>query len=401
MTSLRVIFVFSNLTFPPREGLHVQSVALIRSLRRKGIEVGVVALVRDSSMFSFVEFENYVGGLQFLDVFPTHLNYPSLMVRNLFWPTTCGRLGRFVRKRTVNCFSTVVHLDGIGLAPLLGCLNTRRVVMSTVDAWSLRQRRLAGSAGFLKRLALRWYESISAYVEKRYFPRAGAVHVVSATDAAYLADLVPTARLRVIPVAIPSFPAMRESVDLSRNESLRVVFWGDIAVPHLRQGLIWLFEAVRPNLPLTLRNRIEWVVMGRREPDERLRSACPGARFLAWVDDVDAMLQSADVVVLPDASGTGLKNRALHAMACRVSVIGSEFAFEGIPVEHGNEAFVCSDPKGFAEALGILLSSPALRGETASRAARFVRERYSMERVRDQWLALYDEVVALEGHCAR
>jgi glycosyltransferase involved in cell wall biosynthesis len=397
MASPRVIFVLSNVTFPPREGLHVQSTCLIRALRESGAGVGLITLVRDVDGFERSAFERDVGPLLFLDVLPTRASYPLLLLHNLLVGGLGGRLIRLLRERVSEYPDAVLHLEGIGLAPLLGTLKARRVVMSAVDAWSLRQQRLAQNEGWFKRIALTCYGALSAVVERRFFPLAGAVQVVSESDARYLSALVPTARLRTIPVAMPRFPATSGAVDPRPAGGRRVIFWGDLAVPHLRQGLIWLFEAVLPHLPDDLLRGVEWWVIGRREPDDQLKVACPGARFLLWLDDVDATLRSADVVVLPDASGTGLKNRTLHAMACQVPVIGSAYAFEGIPVEEGQEAFVRSDPKAFAEALVQLLESPELRRSVADRGARFVRERYGLERIRDEWLALYAEIVAMDG----
>lgn len=388
MVDRQVVFVLSNLSFPPREGLHIQSTALMRMLRQRGVPVGVITLVRNPRALDADALAQWAGGLAFLEVIPTQLNYPLLLARNLVFGWRPSALTRVIAARLKAWPDATVHLEGIGLAPLLPMCAAHGTVMSTVDAWSLRQSRLAEGTTGLKRALLKMYAGLSVMAERKYFPMAGAVHAVSAADAAYLRHVIPQSRIEAIPVALIDPPAPGVSEHRGNRAEPVVLFWGDISVSHLRAGLEWLFDTVAPRLA-GQGVRVRWVVLGRREPNGALRSKAADAHFVGWVDDVGAELRKASVVVLPDKSGTGLKNRALHAMACGVPVLGSSYAFEGIPVTDGVEALVRDSVEDFVAGLADLLQSPQLAVALGERGRAFVLDGYGLDAVVDNWERLY------------
>ena len=389
--SYSVIFILSNVTFPQGEGLHVQSTALIRALRHHNIEVGVIAMVRNPTAMDAPAFAQWAGGLAFVDVIPTRLNYPLMLVRHYFIGWLPSPLTRAMRTRVRAWPDAVVHLEGIALAPLLTVCGQRGTVMSSVDAWSLRQSRLADGAGGLKRFFLKAYSALSALAERRFFPIASVVHVVSAADAAYLLKQTPHSHIRTIPVALIDVPALAAAQESRGGDAPTVVFWGDIGVPHLRAGLEWLFDNVAPQIA-SRGIKVNWVVLGRRLPDDALKTKMPGARYLDWVEDLERELRRASVVVLPDKSGSGLKNRALHAMACGVPVLGTGYAFEGIAVRDGIEALVRDTAEDFTAGLVGLLLSPHTAVAMGNIGRDFVLAGYGLDAVVDDWIRLYQTV---------
>lgn len=399
MDKLHIIFVFSNLSYPPREGLHLQSTALIRALRRQGHEISVIAHVRQADQIDGRAFSKWCEGLHDLEIIQTRLNYPLLLARH----STPGGGDALVRKirSMADSFqqATVIHLEGIGLGPLLSRLTAYPCVMSTVDAWSLRQQRLAERTHGARRVLLQSYATLSARTERTYFPSAQVVHVVSEPDAEYLRNLGTNANIVTIPVALINTPAAREQPFhvMSPQRCPVVAFWGDIRVSYLRAGLEWLFDKVQPHLQQAGLN-VEWRVYGRQAPDELLRARSGNARFFDWVDDIDSELRQADVIVLPDTSGSGLKNRVLHAMTCGVPVVGTSYAFEGFPIHNGREAFVQDDPSGFAQAMTKLLISPAESNRMAQLGRTFAVGNYGMDSLVTRWEHLYAGAIASHQH---
>ncbi len=393
MTS--ILFVVSNLSFPPIQGPHVQTVSLMKALRSRGYELSVLALVRNPSAFDAVGLEQWVGGFKLMTIIPNRLNYFLLTIRLLLPNASSSLLYSSFRKMIKELPTAILHLEGIGLAPLLVHTANYPTVMSTVDAWSHRQNRLARDEQGINYLILRFYAELSAFVERRFFPQASAVHVVSAVEAqwlsASLSELVSSVKIAAIPVAIAKIPLPRTAY-VERLDPPVLVFWGDVRTPCLRSGLEWLFENVRPKLE-ALGIFAEWVIMGRSEPDDLLRILAGNASFLGWVDDVDVVLRRADVVMLPDKNGTGLKNRTIHAMACGVPVIGSPEAFEGFPVRDGVEAMVRSSPEQFTQGLLEVLNSPERANAIAMAGREFAINGYSLDAVVSRWEALYQEAI--------
>jgi glycosyltransferase involved in cell wall biosynthesis len=383
-----ILFVLSNLTFPPQEGVHEQAIFLIKALRSHGYEVSVLALVRKISTFDAEGFDQWIGGCKIIKVFPNRLNFFLLTIRLLF--PYGSPLYLAFNKMLRELPKAIIHLEGIGLSSLLAHTQGHSTLISTIDAWSLRQSRLAKDAVGAKYLFLRFYALLSTFIERRFFPQASAVHVVSAADAQWLRQSIPTAQIKVIPVALLNLPMPRIAY-INRLDSPLVVFWGDIGVPYLRSGLEWLLAKVIPLLECK-GIYTELIILGRREPDDILRALAGKARFLGWVENVDEILRQADVVVLPDQNGTGLKNRALRAMACGVPVVGTSQAFEGFSVIDGVEAMIRDTPENFTEALLEILASHEKANAIATSGRAFAVNGYGVDTVIFQWEQLYKSI---------
>ncbi len=384
-----VLFVLSGFGFPAREGLHAQSAELMRQLAIRGWKISCVLRIQRNAAFDADAFRNWLGTKGDIVPIRSRLNYPS----ELFWCTCAALVGwrstyvkaieGIERKHRIE----ILHLEGIPLMPLVALLPGRSIVVSEVDAWSLRQSRLGSRATGLKKLFLAGYAVLSRQVERWILPKASVSHVVSNADADFLRALVPAADIRCIPVAVSVDQARIRRDGPSASKSIGIVFWGDIGVPHLRAGLVWLLVDV---LPLLAQDGIGFTlkVLGRREPDIELRALAQGVEFVSWIEDVSALLSSSDVVVLPDQSGTGLKNRVLEAMALGLPVVGTSHAFEGIPVVDGQEAYTRDTAQGFFSALTEIASSLD-RQRLSHAAVEFVRNKYSFDAVVDQWEKVY------------
>jgi glycosyltransferase involved in cell wall biosynthesis len=384
---MNLLFVLSNWTFPGKEGLHIQTAAWLAELVRMGVRVRLLVFARDIAAVDTRAIESSWGGGVSVVVHHLGDTYPVLLMKNMVLPARFNPVLRHISQELRTGSYDAVHLEGIGLAPLLPTLSgVAPVVMSTVDAWSLRQARLAQQGRGLKKWALRAYSFVTKWAERRYFPHANAVHVVSSDDAAYLVQTQRLGNVVTIPVGLLHIPPSAEP----QLSTAPLVFWGDIGVGYLRSGLVWLMTEVVP----LLASRHQVVVIGRRAPDEQLVKLCgPGARFLTWVDDVESVLRQASVVVLPDQSGSGMKNRTLSAMACGVPVVGSHFAFEGFDVLDGDHCFVRDTPEDFASTVDTLMRDDGLRRAVGARGRAFVVGRYSIQGVACAWLCLYKSTI--------
>jgi glycosyltransferase involved in cell wall biosynthesis len=395
-----LLVVLSNWSYPGQEGLHLQNAAVLQALCSAGLRIHVLAFARDPALIDTGRISREWGPNVSVAVRRLRLNYPLLLLQSFFVPARLDPCWREFQEELARIRPHLIHLEGIGLSPWLARLRGRQVLMSAVDAWSLRQSRLAVHARGAMRIFLRAYGWLSLSAERRFYPLAAAVHVVSDEDAAYLRQACPGAKIETIPVGLMSLPIAR-SVDMKHDSDiLRLVFWGDLRVPYLREGLLWLLREVVPRLPDAIRASIELVVLGRSEPDHETLQASAGTvvRFMQWVDDIDAELRDARVVLLPDASGSGMKNRTLQAMACGAPVLGSRFALEGIAARDGVHCFVRNEPEAFASALEALLTDPAAADAIGQRGRQLVMQRYSMQAVTHAWQSLYASLVTKHTH---
>lgn len=153
-------------------------------------------------------------------------------------------------------------------------------------------------------------------------------------------------------------------------------------------------------LTLLDRSDVRAIILGdgpQRDSYERLTDEL-GLRervdFCGRVSDVKPYLQQADVFVLPSFS-EGISNALLEAMSCGLPCVVSDIA--------GNRAVVSDDADGqlyepgnaeaLASQLSCLLSDESLRRQIGRAARETIVRRFSMERVADAYVALYEQLV--------
>lgn len=385
-----LVYIVSNMTYPPAEGQHANHCLLMRSMRTAGHNVSLIAMVRNRGDLNIDALCESVGGLANVIVIDTMLNYPLLLIRHLFFDFGSSKLRLALKEIISRTPNLVIHLEGIGLVPMVATLKNHAVVVTTTDAWSLRQQRLAPLMKFwhLRKLVLA-YSVVSRWVERRYFALAGAVQVVSPVDADYLRQTVPCARIHAIPIFLDLIGKSQDKTPLLNKACpATILFWGDIRVPHISYGLLWLLREVVPLVVVPAK----WIVLGRSVPDQRMKALAPDVEFITWVPDIDQLLRSASIVVLPDVQGSGLKNRAVHAMGCGVPVVGTPAAFEGFSVVDELDAMVKGDAAGFAGAVNRLLGDDVLSARMGQQGRRFAIEGYGVEAVAKRWADLYASV---------
>jgi glycosyltransferase involved in cell wall biosynthesis len=132
--------------------------------------------------------------------------------------------------------------------------------------------------------------------------------------------------------------------------------------------------------------------------------------FMGLMYNVGEFLQEADLFVLPSRT-EGLSNALLEAMSyglpCIATRVGGNEELLESRQEHirpgayaigkGGLLVNSEDAEGLAQAILFLVRNRERRGEIGRRAREYVQENYSIERVADKYLALYQRL--LNGRC--
>lgn len=119
------------------------------------------------------------------------------------------------------------------------------------------------------------------------------------------------------------------------------------------------------------------------------------ALLLGCVTDVRKWMQAADGFVLASL-WEGLPISVLEAMACGAPVVATDVAGTRELIEHGVTGLLApaKDMERLAGAMTQLMEMlPEERAALAERARQFVCERFDLERVLDQWTALYEQLL--------
>lgn len=344
--------------------------------------------------------------LGIIEVFPAarglkaHLRRAGVTVRLLpppLGPYFDGRFASALRNLTRQQRFDVVFYDVIVMAPYRRIVPDIPSIHSPSDATSRSYERLAlEEANFLRRvylwlcmLLLRRYERCNY----RYF---SAVHVVSPVDGQYLQNLDESMKVCVIPITVDDSFLRHEVPTLSRNHGgpPRLLFSGNLAISGILRGLLDFIDRGLPRVLVEFPD-VEFIILsGGSMPDSLVKKASriPAIKVIQWVADYLEAVAQADVVVAPDRSGTGLKNRVLQAMALGRPVVGSPIALEGFNIVNGVHAVKRDSPEEMGEAVARLFRDEKLRRSIGGAARDLVRDSYAPEVVATEWRALFEEI---------
>lgn len=116
----------------------------------------------------------------------------------------------------------------------------------------------------------------------------------------------------------------------TRVEDYFVMFgaWGR---PENYQMLRWMMKEVIPRLTGTPRIK---VIGGGKMPEEIKAQVeqCPALEYVGFMDNPYPVIANAIAEIAPLRQGAGVKVKCVEALACGTPIIGTEVAFEGIPV---------------------------------------------------------------------
>ena len=404
---MRILFVLPAVPFPPSDGGKAKVFNLLKYLSTRHA-CDLICLGHDGPALRDA-LRAALPELGAVDVapYPTHggrLVGAVLQVLRLHPPSFARFFSREARAMLARAKAAghydVVHYDIINMAQYHSAADGVASVHSPNDATSQVYLRLARVA---KDRRLRWKLRFSALLlrrfERRSYPTFDKIHVVSENDKDYLRREAPAADIHVIPISSGySCDYRLNRVSPERAEAPIIVVCGNLGDAAIAIGFEAFLDEILPDLGRRhpgLRVR----VLGRCIAD-RLKQKIAGhtnVEYLAWVEDFEAFLNESDVVLLPDLAGApGAKTRVVQAMALGKAVVGSEVAFEGIPIEPGRHGLVYGSSAECLAALESVLASPALKKSLGAAAATLAADEYSLEMIGPRYEALY--VTARERH---
>lgn len=126
-----------------------------------------------------------------------------------------------------------------------------------------------------------------------------------------------------------------------------------------------------------------------------LRRVDPRVEFLGAREDVPALMQGADLLVLPSAL-EGLPNVLLEAQSCALPCVAAQLPGCIEALGEGHAGLVApGDPQALGEAIIVMLKDAATRRKVAQAGVARVRQAFSREAMLTAFAALYREAARL------
>jgi glycosyltransferase involved in cell wall biosynthesis len=181
--------------------------------------------------------------------------------------------------------------------------------------------------------------------------------------------------------------------DYALHSPARIIFIGRL---HEQKDLNTLLSAFRRLEKLYRTGNLCLQLLGDGPQREELvaLAECLGiirqVKFLGRSERVMDYLSQADIFVLPSRA-EGLSNALLEAMSCALPVVVSKIPGNTDIVEHDKTGllFTPGDPESLAQSLQALVNQSELRQRLGRAARQVIVENYSLDKIADQYIDLY------------
>jgi glycosyltransferase involved in cell wall biosynthesis len=112
-----------------------------------------------------------------------------------------------------------------------------------------------------------------------------------------------------------------------------------------------------------------------------------------FVEDMNAMLNTASMYIAPLFVGAGIRIKILEAMAAGLPVIASRISAEGIQASREDGLIICDDADQFIKEISGLIMNPEEAKRLGGNARSFILEHHSWEKSAQQMIALFKTAV--------
>lgn len=315
---------------------------------------------------------------------PSLARYGSEQHRNAFMKAV--EVGRY----------DVIHYDIVNTAQFLSFAPSVPSVHSPNDATSFFYRRMALSErSFLLRAKLKVASALLRSYEQANYARFSKIHVVADSDAAYLKRLVPQADIVKIHFGVDDVDVRAKASEVSNDAPLILVLGGS-NVPGIAGGIR---EFVEYGVPRILRRFPGVRIKFHGRDMEKFLTGIPIANQVeisSWVEDFNALIDQASIVVLPDLAGTGIKTRALQSMARGKPIVGTDVAFEGFQdaVVHGEHCLIASTIEDVTTMVEDLIGDKEKCRAIGESAIQLITREFSWGVLIDKYADLYGSAVS-------
>lgn len=222
----------------------------------------------------------------------------------------------------------------------------------------------------LQRALLRRDGRNATRAEQRYVDAADALVVLSDEDAERLGRAGTPTHVVQQGVDLRRFP--RSTLPAAPV----VLFPGSLDYSPNVDGARWFVELVWPRVRARVPTATLQIVGRQPPPSVRALHARDGVEVHADVPSMAPWIEGARVSVAPLRIGTGVRMKALEALAAQRPLVGTTIALEGLHLTD-EEAAVVDDPAAFADAVVAVLEDDDLAERRRRAGRRLVEERFA------------------------
>lgn len=391
---MNVCFCTHRLPYPPNAGGRAETFGIVDGLVNRGHDVTLISYCGDVNLAR--EMEAAVGcTVRPISGLPNRT--PKNLVGNLFsrepLPITKARTDEYVSEvETYLGAADVVHLHALQTSYLAAKLDDEHPTVIRFN--NVKSEIYHQYARHTRNPAEMAYAYLQYVKTKKYegtIPGESTLTLaITNEDRERLRRSGAGGRIEVLPAGVDL--SQYNPSDL-KSDPRRIVFFGSMDYHPNEDAALWFVNEVFPHI----REETDDVVLdlvGKNPTDEvRKLDAEEDVTVTGFVEDIHEHVDRASVVVIPIRVGTGVRMKALHAMAMGKPIVTTPVGIQGIAVEDGLHASIAQNAFDFASATVELLADRKLQQKYGRNARRLVEENHDWTQIIHDLERYYEEIV--------
>ena len=159
----------------------------------------------------------------------------------------------------------------------------------------------------------------------------------------------------------------------------KICFMGNMRSMQNQDAAIYFANEIFP-LIKHKRPTAKFYIVGSLPPGNIQTLASDDIIITGFVDDIEAFLSDACLLVAPIRVAAGIQNKVLVGMGCGIPVVLTSLISHAIPeLTDGENCLIRDGEQPFADACLRLMGDPSLRNSMAQRGYEMVKKHYSWE----------------------
>ncbi len=368
---------------------------LARQLSQRHHYIDLIAFYNDpADVRNIPRYERYFRHIQMIPE-PARgpIRYMERITRDRFFPINAQEawsphMWQAIEKRIQEGNYDAIHLfGGVQVYEYRELVKDSVNVIVPYESYSLYLKNAmaqGGRSSIVQRLQI----AIARRYEKRMFRGYDRVVVLANADANALQSLDSALPLVVIPNGVDTDYFMPTGFE---PDEPTLLFTGNYEyAPNVDAALRLarrIFPAVQRRVP-----GARLILVGNAPPPELRALAGPSIEITGRVPDIRPYLEQSLIYVSALRMGAGIKNKVLEAMAMQKAIVATSLSCDGIALEHEKHVLLADTPDDIIRAIVRLMKDGELRQNIARAGRQLIEERYTWQRVSEQYEELYREV---------
>lgn len=402
---MKILVLANKMPYPPKDGGAIATLSLVRSLRRCGCEVDLLAMNTPKHFCRVEDIPAEISSeINFYAVEVDTTIKATKALKNLLFSSKPYNAERFVNEAFAERLKAllseeqydVVQLEGLYLCPYIETIRKFSSAKIALRAHNVEHEIWQRMVENEKSLPKRLYKGIIARRMRRfelsYINSYDLLVPITDRDADFFAQNGNAKPLYVAQSGIePESPLL--SIDNSKTDYPTFSFLGALDWQPNIEGLEWFVRNVW-NVYHKGHSVAKFRVAGRNANKEFADFLISNdIDYLGELENVVNYYASGAIFVVPLLSGSGMRVKVVEAMAAGKAVIATSVGTEGIATENRRNIFIADSPADFLACMEMLASDRNLYNEISAKAREFIRNNYDNNVIATRLLDFYKEAV--------